>query len=60
MEQPFQLASSCGQALILYLLYFLDHYKAFFLINLATKHLEKRRQFCQLKIFVIRSVFITE
>lgn len=43
VEQPFQLASSCGQALMLYLLSFLNHYKAFFLINLATKHLEKYR-----------------
>lgn len=43
VEQPFQLASPCRQALTLYLPSFLDHYKALFLINLATKHLEKFR-----------------
>lgn len=43
VEQPFQLASPCRQALTLYLPSFLDHYKVLFLINLATKHLEKIR-----------------
>lgn len=43
VEQLFQLASPCRQVLTLYLPSFLDHYKALFLIKLATKHLEKFR-----------------
>lgn len=41
MEQPFQLASPCRQALTMYLPSLLDQYKTLFLIKLATKHLEK-------------------